>query len=436
MKKINGETGQTIIFVALSMTMLIGFAALATDMGVVFHEKREAQTAADAAALAAATEALAEGNPTTLSSGEYNAALTDASANGFTGSSTNGAANNGTTLTVNIGSNITVPTFKTAGYVQAIITQTTPTLFTSAFMSLFGNTNYSGMTVATTAIASDTITSNGCVYVNNPALAADPAVYMSGNSLIFSPKCGVSINGNLQFNGNKASIDAEFVAASGTISNGASITGASASGVPPQPNPLPQFNLTPNQPTAGKTAGGACGSVPSGTTLSCIYDFDNGNLTGPLTLASGIYYFDVPVTISGAVSSASGGVVFYIANNVSFDFDANGTMTLSPPLSNQSDLFYNILLDAPNLGPYTTCQSGKGNNGGNAGELYFDFGSSNTTLNGIVYAPNAQLFEQDSGATMSINTDLVIGNICQQSATFSVNGLTANSPIKKAGLVY
>ena len=103
MKKIKGESGQVLIFVALSMTVLLGFMAFATDIGVLLHVKREAQTAADAAAVAGATEALAEGNPSTLTTGEWNAAMNDAAQNGFTATS-NGAldASTGTTLTVNI----------------------------------------------------------------------------------------------------------------------------------------------------------------------------------------------------------------------------------------------------------------------------------------------------------------------------------------------
>ena len=435
MKKFNKESGQTLIFVAIGMTLLIGFAAFATDVGVLLHERREARAAADAAAIGAATEALAEGNPSTLTTSEYQAALTDAAANGFVGGSTNGTANAGTTLTVNIAPNITIPTFNHAGYVQAMISQSAPSVFMNAFMALFGNSSYSGNSVGATAIASDTISSNGCVYVTGYQVGSNPAVYMSGNSFIVSPKCGVEINGNLTFNGGRASIDAGFVSVTGTV-NGANITGPYAEGVPPQPLPtfLADLSLTPNQPTANTTAK-TC-AAPTGSTLTCYYDFNNGTITGPLTLNSGIYYFDVPVTISGAVSSASGGVVIYIANTVPFDFDANGTVNLSPPLSSKSDPLYDILIDAPNDGPYTSCNSGKGNNAGNAGEFYFDFGSSNTTLTGVVYAPEAQLFEQDSGATMSINTDLVIGNVCQQSATFSVNGLSANNPVTKVGLVY
>lgn len=445
MQKFSNERGQALVFVAVSMSVLLGFTAFATDVGVLMHVKREAQTAADSAAIGAATEALAEGNPTTLTSGEYNAGKTDASLNGFTGGSSTGTLNSstGTTLSVNIAPNITDPAFNKAGYVQAVISQTNPTLFMKVFMGLFGNSGFSGMTVGASAIASDIIAANGCIYVTNPGLAASPAVFMSGQSLILAKQCGVSINGDLGFNGNKADVTAKFVAVSGTISNTGDITGPFAENIPPQPNPLAALDLTTNEPTPGTTPGGAC-KAPAGSTLPCIYDLGNGNLNSTTVptggLPSGIYYFDVPVTISGAVSSAAttsaqNGVVFYIAGNNSFNFDANGTLTLFPP-NTPGDTFNNILIDAPDDSGQTTCKSGKGNNAGNPGELYFDFGSSTTTLNGIVYAPNAQLFEQDSGATMSLNTDLVIGNICMQSATFTVNGLTNGSPISKVALVY
>lgn len=460
MKKFNRETGQTLIFAAITMTVLLGFVAFATDIGVMLHMRRETQTGADSAALAGATEALAEGSPTSISQGMWNAIAGDAALNGVilpagTPSGTSYCQTSTDTFTkvcAYIGSSVTVPAFQVSSsstadpYVEVQISHVTSGVFG-------GVANQSSMTVGSTAVASDIITSNGCVYVTNPgwpSAGANPAVYMSGNSLILAPTCGISINGNLTFNGGKASIDAGFVAVAGTISNTSSIDGGYAANIPPQTNPMASLNLTANQPTAGTTAGGACGSVPSGTSLGCIYDLGGGNLTaanlatlgycpgGVCALPSGILYFDVPVTVSGAINSGANGTVFYIANGVQFDFDANGTLTMSPPLSSKTDTFYNILIDDPSApagGMYSTCKAGKGNNG-NPGELYFDFGSSNTTLNGIVYAPDAQLFEQDSGATMSINTDLVIGNICQQSATFSVNGLTNDSPITKVGLVY
>ena len=48
------ENGQTLIYVALGMVVLLGFVALAIDVGYVYGERRRMQNAADAGALAGA----------------------------------------------------------------------------------------------------------------------------------------------------------------------------------------------------------------------------------------------------------------------------------------------------------------------------------------------------------------------------------------------
>ena len=50
------ETGQSAVIVALLMTVICGFAALAIDLGYGYYQKNDLQTAADAAALAAASQ--------------------------------------------------------------------------------------------------------------------------------------------------------------------------------------------------------------------------------------------------------------------------------------------------------------------------------------------------------------------------------------------
>jgi Tfp pilus assembly protein PilX len=52
--KINTERGQALVVIALSIVVLFGFAALALDGSAKFSDRRHAQNAADAAALAAA----------------------------------------------------------------------------------------------------------------------------------------------------------------------------------------------------------------------------------------------------------------------------------------------------------------------------------------------------------------------------------------------
>ena len=43
------ESGQTLVMAVLSMTLLLGFLALAVDVGVLFHARRNVQLAADGA---------------------------------------------------------------------------------------------------------------------------------------------------------------------------------------------------------------------------------------------------------------------------------------------------------------------------------------------------------------------------------------------------
>jgi len=49
------EAGQALIFTSLALVALMGFAGLAIDVGVMRHEKRLEQTAADAGAIAGAS---------------------------------------------------------------------------------------------------------------------------------------------------------------------------------------------------------------------------------------------------------------------------------------------------------------------------------------------------------------------------------------------
>lgn len=443
MRKIDRESGQILIMVAISLTVLLGFVGFATDVGVLLHEKRELQTAADSAALGGATEALIEGTPTTVTGGIATAALNDAALNGFTATS-NGVldTSTGVTVTINVAPNITVSTFNTPGYVQAIVSQKSNNIF----MSLFG----AGSTpVAAAAIASDTISSDECVDVTNPGSAANPA-YSAGGSSNLETSCAVFVNGNIGLSG-AASITTNGnttntkVEASGTVSGGSS---SWAQNVPPIPNPLAYLSSSAYQPTvtttgSGKSAVTTC-TAPAGSGLTCYYDYNGGALGSgatpiggdtPGTLPSnGFFYFDESTgpTVSGSISGS--GVVLYLSGtSMPFDLETNSTVDLTPP---SSGTLANVLLDAPYIGGTTTCSNGVGNNKGNPGEIALDFGSSNTTFNGIVYAPNAQLFGQDQGASTTINLDLIIGNICMSSSTFQIGGITPDNPIKTVGLVY
>jgi len=445
----HSEEGQSLVMVALSLTLLMGFLAFATDVGVMLRQRRMAQTVADSAAIAAAFESLYEGTPGTVTTGMYDAALRDATLNGFVPGASNGSTNSttGVTLNVTVTPNISVAGYNSAGNVQATVALNAFPIF----MNFFG---FKPLTVGASAIAANTLTADGCFYVNNGGGYANPAVKMGGSSVIFGQNCGVTINGNATLTGN-ADITAKFVAATGTITLGGSgsITASESQGTgAPTPDPLFKLQETANKPTV---SGGTC-TAPAGSGMSCRYNYQGGNLSGALP-SNTLFVFDNNVTarcgngggnpcveINGSLTGS--GVTLYLMNNLPLDFDHNGAATLTPPGYGSSCVgsanpLCGILIDAPTDGSASqgtyTCSSGLGNNAGNPGELYFDFGSSTTVINGIIYAPYMQVFVQDQGASTTINSSLVVGNVCSQAATLTVNAYSGpQSPLTKIGLVY
>jgi hypothetical protein len=434
MKILRDEEGQTLVMVALSLTVLLGFVGLATDVGIMQRQKRIAQSVADTAAIAAAGEAMLEGNPTGVTTGMTTAATHDITMAGL-------APSTSVNLILNASPNISTSSFNTDGYVQAIVSIKTPTIF----MSLF---NMKSMTISASAIASEALQSAGCFNIQNGEGLANPAGTMGGNSELFGNNCGVTINGNLDMGGS-SNINAKFVVASGGIVNGgsSSITGAVSQEAPPTPDPLPKLQQTANQPTIDTTAK-TC-TAPSGSGMSCIYNFNNGNLSGTLQ-SNTIYVFDSNVNsghgpyVNGTVTGS--GDTIYLSGNIPFDFDNNGSMNITPPgygasCTGSLNPMCGVVINAPSDGANGhgtySCATGKGNNGNNPAEIYLDFGSSTTKIEGVIYAPYMQMFVQDQGASTTLDTDVVIGNFCSQSATLKVNGYSASySPLARMGLVY
>ncbi len=176
MKKLKDESGQALIITALSMTCLFGFAALATDVGLMLREKRMAQTAADGAAVAGASE-LFVGDPQVSSVAKAAAGL-----NGFS----DGA--NGATVVVNgpaAGGPANGPHAGNPAYVEVIVSKVQPTIF----MSLFGVLN---MTPTARAVATYGQT-NGCI-VTLGTDPTTPGISVIGNANITVKTCGIADN--------------------------------------------------------------------------------------------------------------------------------------------------------------------------------------------------------------------------------------------------
>src|ERR1700758_5007427 len=187
MKRMRDESGQPAILAVLSLTCILGFVVLATDVGVLLHAKRNLQIAADAAALAGA-------NYINIDSTKIVSAGKAASAqNGITDGS------NGATVTVTNGP-LYGPNKGKAGYIEAIVTQPQPTFF----MRLF---SFTSMPVTARAVAFNGANNgSGCLNALNGTAPA--TIDLQGHAILNAPGCQVIDNSNdpgaLQFTGNAA----------------------------------------------------------------------------------------------------------------------------------------------------------------------------------------------------------------------------------------
>src|ERR1700733_5544219 len=193
MKRLNDESGQAIMMTALCMTCFFGFIALATDVGIMFHEKRLLQIAADSAAIAGALEV------NYYPAGITAAAQAASARNGFT----NGF--NGATVTVNPPP-LYGPHAGVQGYVEVIVSQIQPTFF----MKFFG---ISSMTPTVRAVAQNGGSAFGCVYILAPTGSA--TMELQGSFDVSTPNCGVIVDSSdsdaLDFTGGAGTLTAGSV---------------------------------------------------------------------------------------------------------------------------------------------------------------------------------------------------------------------------------
>ena len=185
MKMMSDERGYVTVFMAVFMGLvMLGFLAFALDVGYLFHEKRTAQAAADAAALAAAEEASA-GN----TGNEQNAANAVATLNGFnTSATTNPAVVSLTTSSSGLYSNASGAA-QPGLWVTAVVSQPIHTFFLGAF-----NNNMRNMAVSAWAVAGGPAASSTCVCLGK---ATGTCLNMSNDSnLTTGSNCQITCDSN------------------------------------------------------------------------------------------------------------------------------------------------------------------------------------------------------------------------------------------------
>ena len=396
------ERGQTIILVALSLPLLLGFIGIATDVGALFKDKRTLQTAADAAAVAAALN---------LNYGTYVTAGKAASAaNGFTDGT------NRVTVAINDPPTWTASNYyNKPGYVEAVVTKTESTLF----LALFGHTS---VTVTARAVAAIGGPGGACVFTLGYNTGS-PTLNVAGT--MQATQCGVVVDSNnsppIAVTG---SLTASSVGAVGSCASGCGtgITPAPVSGIIPYSDPL---SFLPQYTCSGSTCS------LGGSTLPCNPDPNiNGTAPGPLspgcymgmtinnanvTLTSGTYVINGNLTLTG------GGVVSGTA--VTF-FLYGGTLGVNSPTLN---------LSAPIGGTFNGILFDQSSADTNTASI---IGNQNSNLQGLFYLPNATL--QLSGSLTNLYSGFVAQTLTV-TANLSFNNYAAlpgvTSPITSVVLV-
>jgi hypothetical protein len=330
------RSGQVLLLVTVALVVLIGFASLAVDIGLLYSTRRRMQTAADAAAIAGAS-ALLDGQ-------NYQQAAYDvATLNGFTTGQNNATVTAGPPSASDPNLNLT--SYSTANYVEVSITQNVPTYF----LRVLG---YKAMNVGAHAIAGPTQNA-ACVYVLDPTDSQTFSITGNANVTVqcgvmddSSSSSGLYLDGIVNLTATSVGVTGSNYSSSGIIS----VTPAVSTNVPALANPL-----------AGRISTLATSLTPAGCTQasgakSGSYSL-SGNIStqtiGPLLYASG-------VSVSGNVLGTltfSGGTW---GNQVSFDGNG-GNLVFNPgQYQNGGGSGYSVNLNGNtgttfNSGSYTFC---------------------------------------------------------------------------------
>jgi len=383
--RLRDESGQALVVTALVVPIMVGCIALAVDMGVLYHEKRDLQIAADAAAIAGAVDYLYNGSDPSAKT----AAAAASSVNGFTDGT------NGVTVTTSVPP-ADGPNSGTAGYVEAVVSKPIKTVF----MSVFG---FNNVTVKARAVAGTPGIGAACIW----ALAkTGTGLDLQGAYDIEATNCGVYVNSTtsdaVSVTGNGGTMNTAFVDAVGNT-----VPKHQTSPTPVTPNTAPRTdpwgNLTGPTPTNG-----GCTTTDSSTTSI------TGSVTGPgagyavcytkavtlsgATLGAGTYTFESGVTISGTVTVNSGTIDIYSG---SFNQPSNTLLNITAPTSGA---YNGIAIMQP---------------ASNTANLQVQFGSNNETLDGYIFAPGAEVYLQDHGGGI-VATGIVANTIYDKASTIRI----------------
>jgi Flp pilus assembly protein TadG len=437
--KRNNESGQALVFTAVAMVALIGFLGLAVDMGTLRYEKRLQQSAADAAAIAGASNLAASESSSGIEAG----AVAAAASNSFSAASAStgcppaapAAAVGSVAVTVN-NPPCSGPHNTDLKYVEAYVSVVQPTFF----MRIFG---VNSETITARAVATNVSggPGSGCLFTLGSPTGQIEGININGKATLNATVCGIEDNGDFNTKGNALTVNAgTFGEAGNTNANGPGGTvncfnqpgPCPATGMPAATNPM--SNLTP--PLAPPC--NPCtvpGTNPAPVTQNGVTTYSQGTYSsisiGPATVnfSPGVYIIDGSggLTINANATVTGTGVTFYFANAATIDVTGTPSINLTAPSSGPyaDILMYQDPADTNTTGPQL---------GGNSG----------SSFTGIVYFPSDQLTFFGNANGTDCNSGFTVSMVIADSIALSGHptvclsgekGLPVPVPLKNAVLV-
>ncbi|MGA9463319.1 MAG: pilus assembly protein TadG-related protein [Terracidiphilus sp.] len=438
MRFVKDESGQALMMTVVSMAILLGFMALAVDVGVLFRAKRSLQTVADAAATAGALDYYY--NVTAASA--RTAATAAATSNGVTSGTSLGM-----TTTVTPIAPVTSGAHTGAGVVEVDITQQQHT----SLMSYFG---FRIINVAVKAVAGQVI-NQGCIYL----MGGGTAFSLQGSAKVYGvnpdtgaiePACGIYSNSDIKVTGNGNYIDASYVAAAGALTGSGNtnpapvIQNAPLEQVPKAlqitpPTPASFGNCNPPAGYTTRTRRGVttytatisgvtlpsrtCYGIGSANPANTILDLTISNATFP----AGLTAFDLGTAGGGGTltldSNVTGTGVTMDIYTGNFSINSTNNDHLYAPTDGATDTYNGVLLLEP---------------ASNTGTINIQWGASSGDFEGIIDAPGATGTMQDQGGSGALVTGLVLGYLNMSTSTLYVKNYGSaipGSPLSSIALV-
>jgi Flp pilus assembly protein TadG len=370
------RNGSATVWLAISLVAVVGILALGMDGGRMMEERRRAQAAADAAALAGAKQGYDQlhQSPSRVPSNTNiiqaaNQSLSDA-----------GYVNDGISATLAVNVAPRSGQFKgNAAYVEVIVESQVKATFGRIFtgsdlvvraraVARFQRKNLGLVVLDPTAAKALSVTANATLQVKDDSIWVDTS------------------SSNAVYVASTASLVADALNIVGSILGGilgflSALLGGVNTGVTPAPDPL--IDLPPPNLSQYALCSGSCMSCGSSTTLQPgIYSGGIQVNGGTVTLSPGVYILDGGgLTVSGQAIINGNGVMIYNTGGGSA-----GPISIGGQAS--------VILSAPSSGPY-------------AGVCIFQdractlavqlVGKGNLQIAGTIYAPAAKVQVNGNG---------------------------------------